>query len=887
MKNKLTGEKHLKTKVFLSYAIIIILISSLIYFTFNSFQKLTQSSDQLAQPNPRIGLLHNIIFSIYNAESNIRSYTLNEDEPTLNAYFAELSNINDMVDSLYLLSDDDKFFLQTIDSINIQLLTKTRLLEQFIELKRQDQNSVFYQRALDEVIQITGDQARVKEITHQTIIEPEPADTLHAYTPEEVSEEKRNIFTRIRNFFSGGEDVRPDQSEVIEERYAEADDNARNFQQIRTDSIITIYRDTEVLKDDLESTLMGLAQSMVRRQERLLLEENRLLIEDKKVMDRIWGYVTMLEDYERANALKEAEKAHSTVRSTTEKIFIIVIFSLLVLVIFSLFLISDINKSRFYKNQLVIAKNKAEDLLLVKQRFMANISHEIRTPLNSIIGFSKQLGKTNLEKEHKTFVNAINQSSVHLLNMVNDILDFSKIEAGKIHLEDTYLNIKEIADEVHEILHINAHEKKLDFTIDTSNLKNPDVSGDPMRIRQVLLNIAGNAIKFTAEGSVEMILSDYVKEENPDISYVTIRIIDTGVGIALADQDKIFEEFAQSDNQVTRKFGGTGLGLSISKKLVEIMNGSIELISRKGEGTTFTIHLPLKITEKPAEQTDQVTEVPDESMVAKILLVEDDKLNRLLLKSVFEAFPGITLFEAEDALKGLEFIEKEKFDLIITDIQMPGMSGIEMVKQIKKHPDQINKNTPIMAFTADITPETIIEINQNYINDYITKPVDENQLISKISGLLKVEQNQSFFDSFDVRDNDVYTSVEENKKSEKNQKLYDLEGLKRFTGNDKKSMTLIIEAFLDDTKTHIKELEAGLEKDNRQNIFQIAHKMSNMFDILMVNGATDCLKDLSRIKDNDISIEEITENVKQVIKISHKLLIDLNTDLKDLTIENV
>ena len=883
MRNKVTSEKHLKSKVFLSYALLIILISSLIYFTFNSFQKLTQSSDLLAQPNPRIGMLHDIIFSIYNAESNIRSYTLKEDESTLNAYFSELSNINNMVDSLYLLADKDEFFQQTIDSINVQLLTKTRLLEQFIELKRQDQNSVFYQRALDEIIQITADEGKVKEITHQTIIDPEPADTIQSYTPEEVSKEKRNVFTRVRNFFSGR-----DQKEMAEEKPDDTiDADEMISQQIRTDSIITIYRDTEVLKDDLESTLMNLAQSMVRKQERLMLEENRLLIEDKEVMDRIWGYVTMLEDYERANALKEAANAHNTVKSTTEKIFIIVIFSLLVFIIFSLFLISDINKSRFYKNQLVIAKNKAEDLLLVKQRFMANISHEIRTPLNSIIGFSKQLGKIDLEKEHKTFVHAINQSSVHLLNMVNDILDFSKIEAGKIHLEDTYLNIKEIAEEVHKILHINAHDKKLDFTIDTSNLKNPDVSGDPMRIRQILLNIAGNAIKFTEEGSVEMIVLDYVKKEKPHISHVSIRVTDTGVGIALDDQQKIFEEFAQSDNQVTRKFGGTGLGLSISKKLAEIMNGSIELVSRKGEGSTFSIHLPLKIAEKPAQQTEKEYTITNKSITARILLVEDDKLNRLLLRTVFNAYPGINLKEAEDALMGLELIKKEKFDLIITDIQMPGMSGIEMVRQMHQINDLINKNTPIMAFTADITPETILEVNQNGINDYITKPVDENQLMSKISGLLRVEPLLSSSDVNVVNDKDLYGSADEKKKIGKKQKLYDLEGLKRFTGNDEKSTIMIIEAFLDDTKTNIKELELSLKMDNRQNIFQIAHKMSNMFDILMVNGASDYLKNLSRIRNNDISYEEIKENVKHVINVSHKLLIDLNADLEDLTIENV
>jgi signal transduction histidine kinase/CheY-like chemotaxis protein/CHASE3 domain sensor protein len=889
MRSKLFGEKHLKTKVFLSYALIILLISSIVYFTFNSFQQLTQSSDELAKPNARIALLHEILFTIYNAESNIRSYTLNEQEETLNAYFMELAKINDRVDSLLILAGNDRFFLQIIDSINVQLNKKTMLLEQFIDLKRQDENSIFYQRALHEILQIAEGEGILREITHQSIHDPEFDDADTEDYGEDVAEERRSGFRRWLNSFLGRDDKKAKEQDQIayeSEISAVESDESPLAQQVRTDSIVTVYRDPDELRGDIESTLRDIARSMVRKQQRLKAEENRILAEDKIVMDRIWGYVRTLEDYERANAIEKAQTAHYTVRSTSNKIFYIVVSSLFVLIVFSLFLVSDINKSRFYKNQLVHAKNRAEDLLQVKQRFMANISHEIRTPLNSIIGFSRQLGKIDLKKEHKTFVNAINQSSVHLLNMVNDILDFSKIEAGKIHLEDTYLNIKDIAEEVHNTLHIIAREKKLDFTIDTKKLKNHHVSGDPIRIRQILLNITGNAIKFTEEGSVRMFLSDYVKDENPGISYLSIRITDTGVGIASADQKKIFEEFAQSDNQVSRKFGGTGLGLSISKKLVEVMNGSIELVSRKGKGTTFTIHLPLKIAEKPAEQAITEPVKTDQEITAKILLVEDDKLNRLLLKSVFNDYPGINLWEAEDALKGLEFIKKEKFDLIITDIQMPGMSGIEMVRQMKQLPDPLNIKTPVLAFTADITPENIIEIEQNGIDDYITKPVDEDQLLSKISELLNIKKQTISTDSTVPKDTEDQGPVSVGKDSHPDKKLYDLEGLKRFTGNDEKSMILIIEAFLDDTKKHIKELQASLKQDNKQGIFQIAHKMSNMFDILSVNGATANLKNLSRIMDNNFTEEEIEENVNRVIDVSKELLKSLKSDLEELSVRS-
>ncbi len=890
MKSKIFGERHLKTKVFLSYALIIVLISFIVYFTFRSFQQLTQSSDELAKPNARIELLHDILFTIYNAESSIRSYTLSEQEETLNAYFTELSNINDMVDSLFILAGNDKFFLQMIDSVNSQLSKKTRLLEQFIDLKRQDESSIFYQRALNEIVQVAEGEGKLREITHKSIIDPEPGDTLKEEITEEIVEEdEKSLFAKVVNsaisFFSrkNSDENLSVNDDLPLDKEKEIQDEPAIAQQIRTDSIITVYRDTDDLRGDIESTLMSIAQSMVRKQQRLKAEENRILTEDKEVMDRIWGYVTQLEDYERANALAKAELAHGTVKSTTEIILVIVIFSLIVLLAFSWLFVSDVNRSRFYRKQLMLEKNKAEELLQVKQRFMANISHEIRTPLNSIVGFSAQLDKVKLQQQHKSFVKAITQSSVHLLTMVNDILDFSKIESGKIQLEKKYLNLNDITEEIYNTLSVIAHEKKLDFSFDTDNLKHTYVTGDPMRIKQIMLNIAGNALKFTEKGSVEMVLSDYVRKEQPDITYVTIKISDTGVGIAKADQQKIFDEFSQSDNQVSRKYGGTGLGLSISKKLVEIMGGSIELISKKGKGSTFTIHLPFRISQKSSEAEYNLLVQEKEPVNARILLVEDDKLNRLLLKTIFSAYEGIIITEAANAREGLKWIEKTRFDLIITDIQMPGMSGIEMVKQMKSLSGKINTDTPILAFTADITPETAKEILDCGINDYITKPVDENRLLQKIFKLLPQTSDSL---SSDITISDIADKPNTKKPEPENNKLYSIESLKRFTGNDKESLIMIIEAFISDTREHLMSLESVLKRKEFGTVYPVVHKMSNMFGILKVTQGSVELNSLIKLKNNSLTEQEILPHVNNLIKIGKQLMKDLSGDIEILKEKN-
>lgn len=896
------GEKNIKATILVSYAVVVILIGSILYFTFTSFQHLTNSSDSLAQPNARINLLHDVVFSIYHAESHIRAYSLNQDEASLDAYFEQLIQVNRMVDSLNVLAENDPFFLQTIDSINVQLLNKTLLLEQFIQLKKQDQQSAFYEKAIDRIIEVAENETKLKEVTHQSIISPVPpflADTpqlpdslvddsmadafesleytAHHFSPEELKEEKSNFFTRIRDLLTG---YRQEPVPVIQEPREEQVRQVQQIvQQIRTDSIITVYRDTEDLKHQIESTLANLMQSMMRDQQRLQKMENAILLEDKIVMDRIWDYVTILQNYEQSGEVREAENAHATVNLTTEKIFALVVFLLLVLLIFSGLLINDVNKSRFYKKQLIQQKSRAEQLVQVKQRFMANISHEIRTPLNSIIGFSRQLEKVRLKKETRTFVQAINQSSIHLRDIVNDILDFSRIEAGKVELEVAPIDLKQILEEVYNTLSIIAREKNLEFKLDTSDLHHSHLMGDALRIKQVLLNLAANAIKFTHEGYVHIIASDYVKRDHPQKNHVHIRVADTGIGIPAMHQATIFEEFAQGDNLASRKHGGTGLGLSISKKLVEYMNGTIELFSQENVGSTFSVHLPMIIT--PAGKTlPQARENIVPVRAARILLIDDDQFNRLLFRTLFEARENIAFFEADDAITGFKLLDEQPFDLIITDIQMPGLSGVDMIRQLRNNPDALNRNTPVLACTADVTDETLMSIRDSGMEDYLVKPVDEDELISKINQLLAGEPRQESF----PRDPDAGLPDGALPGVHPGKKPYDLEGLMAFTGNDPKSIVPVIEVFIKDTKVNLSLLDKSLQQNNRREIYRVIHKMDNMFGLLRAESALFHLKKLNQRRDQAMSEQEMHENVRNIITISSHVIHALDADLKAISL---
>jgi signal transduction histidine kinase/CheY-like chemotaxis protein len=870
--NKPKGERYIKVRVLFSYAIIFLLISSILYFTFDSFRKLTRSSDALAQPNLRISLLHDIVYTIYRAESNIRSYSLTEQEEYLNAYFDQLIVMNEMVDSLYQLAEGDQFIKQTIDSIHHQLLNKTQLLEQFIKIKRFDRNSVFYQSALDEILQVTEGEKKVREVTHQRIIGNTPMPITRPERAIVQDPENDNFFKRVRNFFSGSGKKPESREEKIR---AEITDARLMVQEIRTDSIITVYHDTGQLREEIEKTMVKLMQSMVKKQQDIQRRENRILLEDKKVMDQIWEYITLLEDYEKSNAFTKAEDGHNTVNQTTKKIFVVVVASLIMILIFSWLFVNDINKSRFYKKQLIEEKAKAEKLVELKQRFMANISHEIRTPLNSILGFSEQLKKRNINHEQATYIGAIYQSSQHLLGLVNDILDFSKIEAGKARLEIRPVNIRTVTEEVYTLLKVMAQDKRLDFTIDISDLNHPWVMGDPLRIRQILLNIAGNAIKFTQKGYVKITVSDFISNENSKINHVRFRINDTGIGIPLADQEQIFEEFAQSDSRPSRNHGGTGLGLSISKRLVQLMDGTIELFSQPDKGTVFNIYIPLMICEEYIDVTQEPQQQLPDEISADILLVDDDKLNRLLFKSILGTQRNITVVEADNALSAISIMQEQKFDMIISDIQMPGMSGLEMVKQLRSDTAALNLQTPVIACTADVTSETLDQIKDAGMNDYVLKPLDEKTVIEKIISVLLGSQGIDPHQA-DWNQKPLATEIIDAHQVEK---PYDLTSLIAFTGDDHLSVANILNVFLEDTKKHLVILEQNLTHSNRKEIYGVVHKMSNMFGLLKAAKANKYLRILNKELENNISQEDLSENLTHLIDCTKEVVECLETDM--------
>jgi len=385
-----------------------------------------------------------------------------------------------------------------------------------------------------------------------------------------------------------------------------------------------------------------------------------------------------------------------------------------------------------------VERSKAEEAKKFEQQFLANMSHEIRTPMNVVIGMTNLLLKTSMSEQQQKYMNAIKDSSENLLVIINDILDLSKIEAGKIDFENIHFSLAETVNLVHTTLRFKAEEKGLHMIMDIDTSLPPMIIGDPVRLSQVLLNLAGNAIKFTEKGSIT-IKCKKLKEENKKVS-IEFSVTDTGIGIAEEIVPKIFESFTQASSDTTRKYGGTGLGLTISKQLVELQAGSIHVKSTLGEGSTFSFILPYQVGSEMTKKEKVRNPDPqllDELRKKKILLVEDNPFNQIVATdTIQDLIKGIQLEVAANGRQAVEMLKKNQYDLVIMDVQMPEMDGYEATKYIRNNFPAPVKDIPIMAMTANVIKEEIEKCFDSGMNSYIAKPFDPEDLFSKISSLL-------------------------------------------------------------------------------------------------------------------------------------------------------
>jgi len=388
-------------------------------------------------------------------------------------------------------------------------------------------------------------------------------------------------------------------------------------------------------------------------------------------------------------------------------------------------LLTDISNSKQMEEKLKKAAVEAERANKAKSKFLGNISHEIKNPLNGIIGIIDLLKETTESKENQELLKTMRDSSYHILDMLDALLDLSKIEANKMELDKIKFSPLKIYNSLYLSYKPKSFSKEIDFEIDYDDDIPEGLIGDPMRIRQILDNLLSNSFKFTKTGFIKMNFG--LKEIKDDMAILKILIEDTGIGIGESNLEKIFEAFSQEEISIRRKFGGTGLGLFIVNKLIDLMNGEIDIHSEKNKGTSITIEIPLKIS----NNYENLDTINDKNI--DVLFIDDNELNLMLAKKIFNSY-GYKFDESLNGKDGLELIKQKDYNLIFVDSDMPIMNGIETINIIKSSHELTNNSYIIYTSSRNHSLE---EIDEMGADDFLLKPISKEKIKNIIDNYLE------------------------------------------------------------------------------------------------------------------------------------------------------
>jgi len=611
--------------------------------------------------------------------------------------------------------------------------------------------------------------------------------------------------------------------------------------------IIDKSKEKEIIKKEIA----GIEEQISTQTKQLQSRETALFEQNIRLTQELNRHITSLEASEQKhleNKTHEVDQmAEKTYRGMATFTIAAVIFLILILILF----FRNLQKNRAYQQVLKKAKAEAESLAKAKEMFVATVSHEMRTPVNAIYGLTGQMLRKTGTAEMGNDLRVVHKSAEHLIALVNDTLDFSKIESQKLKIEQVDFLPDEILNEI-QILHKDSAQKKgIALVINNKTDKNLVLNGDPIRLKQILINLITNAIKFTQQGQVTLAVSG--EDISPRTYKLHIEVTDTGVGISNEDLALIFDEFVQLGNDLTQKQRGAGLGLSIVKKLVLLQDGEINVESTPGKGTRFILQIPYR----PGNPENVIRTQPEQLQAPTwfanlhFLVVDDEEFNLYLIRNILNNW-GVSYTEAHNGQEAVNIASQKTFDLILMDIRMPIMDGFEAAHQILRQ----NSSARIIALTATTKPEDIQKIGQAGMHAFLPKPFPEADLINII---LKLIPEKII----------VATEITIN-----GDDLIDMKELERISGGDIAFLHEMLRIFIRSSEEAMVKFRQNIQNADRIALAEIAHKLAAPAKHMHATKLYGHLKKLENSAESltPSEIDELMKTIETEINLINSLL---------------
>lgn len=788
-----------KYKIEIQVTLIAIIIGAAVittgYFAYKSLTKIVNTVKDDMRPDNRIFLMKDIANELVALENNVRLYSLTNNRSDLKLYDTIQ---NQVINNIQYLSG----FAVTNREDEILTDSLVRLSTQKLEVWREILN-----------LHLTTKNTTPSFTELYSKLEEQKTDTIIGETEVETDTLKKGFFKRLGQAFS-------------------------NKKPTTTTILDTTIVERAIEKDSIRQEIQNLQSEMKKEDQRINAIESRLIEKNITITKNINLLITEAENRESMELVKKSDEADQLASLTYKRlaVFIIVTVALILIALFVFY--NYLRKSRSYQEALQKAKAQAEHLAKAKEQFASNVSHEMRTPVNAIYGLAEQLLHQKTDEHINEQISVIARSASHLKNIINDTLDFSKIQSKKLKIDSVHFSPDEVFTEVIKLQRNEATKKGISLNFEVEGELPEAFIGDPMRLKQILINLIGNSIKFTDEGHVALHVKSTKKKYM--MHHLEMTVSDTGIGIPTENLKHIFDEFVQLDNDSGKKYSGTGLGLSIVKKLVELQKGFIDVKSEEGVGTEvkITIPYPEGKKEKIKEPKFESVAIPETYKDLNILVVDDEEFNRFLIKAIFKKW-GVHYKEAINGEEAVKAVANEDFDLVLMDVRMPVKNGIEATKQILAD----KPGTNIIAVTA--TNENVDQKNcfDAGMKGFLQKPFSELELVGKINAILKngTDKGQT-----------------------KNTAKINMEEAKRLSNGDEQFLKEMVELFVKSVNNGIQEVQKFAEKQDYKNIAEMCHKMASPCKHFHANDLYAAIKKLEESAKNKAPWAEISKEVSQL-----------------------